>query len=536
MPYRTSQIELPRKTAEPGLVDDMVRQFADPYAYLRELVQNAIDAGASRIEVSVVRDPQGRVTTAVDDDGCGMTRATLEGPLVTLFSSSKENDRSKIGKYGIGCMSVLACDPIHVEVLSSRDGESFLLRLFGDHGYELETAPARPQSGTRVALLQTMTREELLVHGKRVQDALSCWCRHARLPIQLTLADADAPAEDQRTEIGQPFSAPGIESVVWQNGDTRIFVTVPELGAPSSIGYYNRGLTLLESETGGDRIEGLVVKIDSPELAHTLSRDDVRRDRTQRKLVERAHALAAVDLKVALLQRLEHAALEADIPQCRALLEALVRPVFGLLDAATVPLVTAIEGRTTMTLDKLAKRANFGVQCSASETFLSHVLAREGLPVVRGLELAPALARYFFGRIAYVGAIREELDALEVEPSDTIDSTLLGVLNRVLGAAGRTHTRALFARFGRRHGMARQLASKGDSAILAHGVPTREGPDTLYLDTIAPEVVEARRAARQDTHRAAQLLARLVLLEDGPLTATANDALLAAAAREAGDR
>lgn len=56
-PYRGSRVDTPKLTAEGGIVDDMVRQFADPYAFLRELLQNGIDAGAtaSRLAWSAAR-------------------------------------------------------------------------------------------------------------------------------------------------------------------------------------------------------------------------------------------------------------------------------------------------------------------------------------------------------------------------------------------------------------------------------------------------------------------------------------------------
>jgi len=40
-----------------GLVDELIRQFADPLAFYRELVQNSIDAGATSIGVSLGWDP-----------------------------------------------------------------------------------------------------------------------------------------------------------------------------------------------------------------------------------------------------------------------------------------------------------------------------------------------------------------------------------------------------------------------------------------------------------------------------------------------
>ncbi|MCA8930174.1 MAG: ATP-binding protein, partial [Alphaproteobacteria bacterium] len=47
-----------------------------PSAVVKELVENALDAGASRIEVAI-RDG-GKALVSVRDDGCGMSRGDLE--------------------------------------------------------------------------------------------------------------------------------------------------------------------------------------------------------------------------------------------------------------------------------------------------------------------------------------------------------------------------------------------------------------------------------------------------------------------------
>lgn len=40
-----------------GFVEELVHQFTDPFAFYRELIQNSIDAGSTRIEVSLSYRP-----------------------------------------------------------------------------------------------------------------------------------------------------------------------------------------------------------------------------------------------------------------------------------------------------------------------------------------------------------------------------------------------------------------------------------------------------------------------------------------------
>ncbi len=123
-PYRTEEreerAEAPR---DPGIVGDVIAQFADPFAFLRELVQNAIDAGTDAVEVRIEYDGGAGVTRAsVRDRGEGMTREIIEEQLLVLFRSTKERDDTKIGKFGIGFASVLAPSPQVVVVQTARGG------------------------------------------------------------------------------------------------------------------------------------------------------------------------------------------------------------------------------------------------------------------------------------------------------------------------------------------------------------------------------------------------------------------------------
>ncbi len=104
-----------------------------------------------------------------------MSRAVIEGPLLTLFSSSKEGDRSKIGKYGIGFVSVFALEPEVVEVRTCTGAEAWLIRLFGDHSWELAEDKTAPRRGSTVTLVQPMSVEAFSKHVALGSAALERW-------------------------------------------------------------------------------------------------------------------------------------------------------------------------------------------------------------------------------------------------------------------------------------------------------------------------------------------------------------------------
>src|SRR5688572_3868914 len=97
----------PDITSVGDALEGLVHQFADPWAFLREMVQNAIDAGSVQIEVSIDHDEaRGTLIIEIADSGEGMRREIIDSRLTRLFSSAKEGDYTKIGRFGIGFVSV----------------------------------------------------------------------------------------------------------------------------------------------------------------------------------------------------------------------------------------------------------------------------------------------------------------------------------------------------------------------------------------------------------------------------------------------
>ncbi|MEU5393683.1 HSP90 family protein [Streptomyces tibetensis] len=163
---RTFQVDLR------GLVDLLSHHlYSSPRVYLRELMQNAVDALTARhaLEPAAPADAFGVRLHAdgsvvrVEDDGVGLTEADVHGFLATIGRSSKRADRIAeqrgdfIGQFGIGLLSCfLVADEIHVLSRSARtpDAPAVEWRGRGDGSYTVRTLPAsaRPRPGTTVTL------------------------------------------------------------------------------------------------------------------------------------------------------------------------------------------------------------------------------------------------------------------------------------------------------------------------------------------------------------------------------------------------
>jgi len=130
----------------------LVRQFAQPLAFLRELVQNSLDAGSNTVEVKVTyAEEDGLACLQVADSGEGMDREIIDKGLTRLFASSKENDLTKIGKFGIGFVSVFALQPQAVVVDTGRNGEFWRLVFHPDRSFD-RIRRDQPCEGTSVSV------------------------------------------------------------------------------------------------------------------------------------------------------------------------------------------------------------------------------------------------------------------------------------------------------------------------------------------------------------------------------------------------
>lgn len=275
-----------------GALQTLVHQFSDPLSFYRELIQNAIDAGSRVVEVELSHAPkQAQMVICVEDSGAGMTAQIIDSQLTCLFSSEKDDDLTRIGKFGIGFVSVFAMAPQRVTVETARDGEGWRIDFFQDGTFE-RTPLVEVREGTKIQLFKPATLAQFEELKARSREVLSYWCKHVNGEILFCGERLDQPFGVE-VECPLTWTGPGSEISLGYAPDFRPF-----------IGFYNRGLTLLESRTE-HTFPGVMVKVNSDFLEHTLTRDKVVEDEGFAKLLTRVAELVEKELPEMLFAELE---------------------------------------------------------------------------------------------------------------------------------------------------------------------------------------------------------------------------------------
>ena len=528
-----------------GLVRDLIQQFADPLAFYRELVQNAIDAGATKILVKLVwepdpAEPRGVLRASVTDDGTGMTREILEEDLTVLFRSTKESRDDAIGKFGIGFVSVLAVAPEVVVVDTSRgDGTRWSLHLHPDQTYDLYRAETPAGRGTTVTLHVPLPADEQASFVERSEQALVRWCGHARVPIQLlALAPGrEEPVRDVR--IDRPLAVDALVSVRAQSrdGGTVVVAGLPARGHRSGA-FYNQGLLL--HETHEHELGEVAFKVMDSRLEHTLSRDDVRRDAHHRRAVDFVAATIRGPLLDAIADAISNHALafarggEEGGRRLVEVVAALGRT--GLSVAPTkvrVPVIASAGKPETMPLWTLDASA---VSTFDGRTPLTEALATHGLGVID-----VSFARDDAERELVLAWLREtrarmlprDVDVYThvapIEESE-LDRELASRTAEHLDAVARAPSELVMARvYGRAAGRLAFGCTRRDAPWIADASEIEADPlrfllrPALVVSVDHPVAAAARERAGSSPELAANLLARAILIERGvldPLRAT----------------
>ncbi|MEO1191450.1 MAG: DNA mismatch repair endonuclease MutL [Pseudomonadota bacterium] len=123
-----------------------------PASVVKELVENALDAGAGRIEVTLRAG--GAAEIAVTDDGCGLTRKELSLALLRHATSKLPRDDlsaiASLGFRGEALPSIAAVARLRIASRPPGADQAWALEVEG--GRQGEPQPAAGQQGTRITV------------------------------------------------------------------------------------------------------------------------------------------------------------------------------------------------------------------------------------------------------------------------------------------------------------------------------------------------------------------------------------------------
>lgn len=176
--------------------------YSSPRVYLRELLQNSLDAVHARSRLDPTFRSRGIVITPADapgdvftitDDGIGLSESEIDAFLATVGRSSKRDvlnlpREDYLGQFGIGLLSAFMVADEIVVTTRSADG-SPAVRWVGraDGTYSCEVLDAlQPAIGTTVALTPRGDEATLLATASVLADARR-YARYAATPIGVRL-------------------------------------------------------------------------------------------------------------------------------------------------------------------------------------------------------------------------------------------------------------------------------------------------------------------------------------------------------------
>ncbi len=424
-----------------GLLEALTQQFPEPLLCVRELVQNAADAGALHIEVEASFDPnRGLLRLAVRDDGRGMGSAEIEGYL-TIGFSEKRPDQHR-GRFGIGKLSPYALGIERMTVRTSNGQQAHRL-TFDRHGYGKVAAEAHPgPRGTEVRVYKRTDRAEAETLARRTYDLVKEHCD--KLPVELRV---------NGTRISAANTSPGRYGCSFEfSGGWGTL----QISAEPSFRLLSGGI-LLESRSPilGDLVG---YELDCSELAPTLSRNAVRRDGAFEALVRTARA------ELPRLTEIAVDSLEARVRRLRQH-DLAVERALDADDRAAVDWLRARVMEPDLELDPRLRRAPVFETADGGLVSVEEVRKNVPVPVSRVPRTREELFGYVDRGVPVLLLYRDVEDFLSRQGIDTVEVDDLDMGSEVDRASYSAGEAALVRSFSRDPQASSPRARSGGSGV-----------------------------------------------------------------------
>ncbi|CAM5486716.1 HSP90 family protein [Streptomyces avidinii] len=236
-----------------GLVDLLSHHlYSSPRVYVRELLQNAVDAITARHALDPTAEIRIRLSAAggrvtIEDSGIGLTADEAHSLLATIGRSSKragggsdlneqglEATRQEfLGQFGIGLLACfVVARQIRVVTRSARDPHAAPVEWLAtdDGSYTVRELPheARPEPGTTVVLEARPGAAEWAVPAKVEELARDYG---SLLPYEITFDDGEGgeprPVTDRPAVWDRPFPTPDARRVALAGHCAQLFGFTP---------------------------------------------------------------------------------------------------------------------------------------------------------------------------------------------------------------------------------------------------------------------------------------------------------------------
>ncbi|MEN8162740.1 MAG: ATP-binding protein [Acidobacteriota bacterium] len=262
------------------------RYGGESLVFLRELLQNARDAGARRVAIET-RSEDGVEAIRVTDDGRGMALDHARRFLLTLYASSKREKPDAAGRFGVGFWSILRFEASEITIRSRPAESEEGWEIIFDSGLEVrDDRQCRMEVGTTVQMERPARTGDL---GALAWDLVRQDARHLRQKddpetlLEVMVNGRRATERMRPEEPGLYFRRPGLRGAI-------------SLGSVSEVTLLAHGLRVRSASCVDDLLlrpgrrqrrshrlpaSGLSprVVVDSDRLAVLMDRGDVAQDR-----------------------------------------------------------------------------------------------------------------------------------------------------------------------------------------------------------------------------------------------------------------